>query len=288
MLNVKQKTRNICAAFALALVCSPAEAATITIRVGVDPAFAATASDLISAFQNYYSDFGLSYSVVLTAAPSSQLESDIVAGGATGPYDLLLAGSIKEPLDLALNYPGLIVGGPVPYAKDYLTLYSETVDISAGLPYPLTTNIVLPDPTQDIYGLAAASLLAFPPWRTTTIPSGYVFTRPNSRSAFAAIKAGNYAYGFVANSKVCSLDANGNPFYPAGSYHYTYNAGFNALFSAVLTLTGVKLAQTRTTDQETELSNFLSFLSAAADSAGNTTTAGTDILKGHCFKIPVL
>jgi hypothetical protein len=51
-------------------------------------------------------------------------------------------------------------------------------------------------------------------------------------------------------------------------------------------LTGIKLAKTRTSDQETELANFISFLTGAADSYGDVPADGTSILQSHCFRLP--
>jgi molybdate transport system substrate-binding protein len=286
MIDVKVKKLSLYAATALALACMPANAATITIKVGVDSAFATTAGDLISAFQSYYRAYGYTYSVVMTASSSATLESDIVAGGATGPYDLFLSGGKKEAQDLVKNYPSLVVGTPFKYAKDFLALYSPSVDVSAGLPYPLTTDFVLPDPTSDVYGAAASEVLAASPWSVTTIPSGHAVTRADAGTVFAAIDGGSFPYGFLANSQICSLDDTGKFSYPVGTYSYLYKPNNDSYPSDKLVLKGVTIALTRTADQETELANFIAFLTGAADAAANATTRGVDVILSHCFKIP--
>jgi molybdate transport system substrate-binding protein len=261
----------------------PAQAAS-SITVAVDTAFARTAIELVSAFQYAYPTSG--YSVVVTTSDSGTLEAEIAAGGS--PYDLFLAGSKKEPDDLVANYPSLVVGTPFKYAKDFLTLYSTTVDIHKGLPKHLTTNFIVPDPVADAYGRASADLLESYPWNITTIPSGYVVVAPDADTSLAAVENGAFPYGFIANSAVCALDANGERVYPAGSYHHLYKPhdDFDGHLYDKLVLKGVKIAKTRTTDQETELTNFIAFLSGAADASGAVKTAGADLIKGHCFKIP--
>jgi hypothetical protein len=54
----------------------------------------------------------------------------------------------------------------------------------------------------------------------------------------------------------------------------------------LVALTGIRLAKTRTPYQETELANFISFLTGAADSFGDTPADGTSILLSHRFGLP--
>ncbi|HEY8065118.1 MAG TPA: substrate-binding domain-containing protein [Methylosinus sp.] len=271
---------------ALALTCVDAQAATVNIKVAVASSFGKAANDLAAAFQAYYATFGLTYTVSLTIASAQSLESSIISAGASTPYDLLLSSSKKEPKDLVDNYPSLIVGTPFKYAKDFLALYSKSVDIHSGLPYPLTTNFLIPDPTTDVYGEAAAEVLSSAPWyiNSATIPTGYVFTAPTVGSAFTGVDRGYYSYGFVAKSQICSLASDGTQTYPPGSYHHIYKPNDVDHPSDKLILKGIKIAHSRTADQETELSNFIAFLTGVADSNGNTTAIGTGVIEGHCFK----
>lgn len=279
-MRMKQLTLGLSAS--VALMCSDARATTINIKVAVASSFGNAASDLASAFQAYYGAYGLTYTISLSIASAQTLEADIIGGGA---FDLFLSSSKKEPKDLADNYPSLVVGTPFKYAKDFLALYSKSVDIGAGLPYPLTTDFVIPDPTKDVYGEAAAEVLSSYPWYIdpATFPSGHAFTKRNVGASFAAVDIGLYSYGFLAKSQICFNGASGQTF-PAGSYHHIYKPNNEDHPSEKLVLKGIKIAHTRTTDQETELSNFVAFLTGGVDSNSNTTLIGKNVIEGYCFK----
>jgi molybdate transport system substrate-binding protein len=287
MSNSRMKTLAFGLSAALVMIYSPADAAT-TIKIAVAPSFAKTANDIVGAFQSYYlATNGLSYSVVLTVKTAQQIEADIIAGGTTGPYDLFLSSSKNEPHDLARNHASLVTGASFNFARDVLELYSTSVDVTGGLPSPLTADFVIPDPTQDNYGAAAAQILASPPWNipTSSIPGGFVFTRSNVGATYAAVKKGTFGYGFVAKSQICQF-ANGVHTYPAGSYHDEYKPDDEAHPYAPQHLTGIEIALTRTTDQATELANFVSFLTGAADSFGVASSIGTSLIQGYCFRLP--
>jgi molybdate transport system substrate-binding protein len=269
MLNSRMKKLALGLSTPLVMIYSPAHAAA-TINVAVAASFAKTANDIVGAFQSYYfTTYGLSYSVALTVDTAQQIEADIIAGGTTGPYDLFLSSSKNEPNDLAKNYPSLVTGASFNYARDVLELYSISVNISGGLPYPLTTNFVIADPTQDNYGAAAAQILASQPWSipTSSIPGGFVVTRSDVGTSYSAVKKGNFAHGFVAKSQICQY-ANGVYTYPALSYHHEYKPNDDAHPYATQHLTGIEISLAGTTDQATELANFVSFLTGAADSNG--------------------
>jgi molybdate transport system substrate-binding protein len=291
MLNGKMKKWALGLSTALALIYSPAYAAT-TIKIGVASGFGNAASDLASAFQAYYAQFGsaYAYNVIVTVSSAQALEAKVIAGGTSAPpFDLFLSTDKAEPHDLVKNYPSLIVGTPFKFAKDFLLLYSTSVDIHAGLPYPFTTNFVIPAPTLSNYGEAASEVLSSAPWyvNPTTIPSGNVFTSPTAGTSLAAINAGTYAYGFIAKSGVCHLDPTGAEVYPAGSFHHEYRPGSDAHPSEKLVLKGIEIASlTRTTAQATELSDFIAFLTGGTDSLGNIPTTGQDVIQGYCFKTP--
>jgi molybdate transport system substrate-binding protein len=270
---------------ALAMIYSPAQAAS-TIKIAVASSFATAASDIIGSFQAYYfANYGLTYNVAFTIESAQQIEADIIAGGTTGPYDLFLSSSIHEPYDLANHHASLVSGAPFDYARDRLDLFSFTTDITGGLPDPLTTNFVIPDPTQDVYGTAAAQILSGSPWKipTSSIPSGFVFTRPDAGSTFSAIKKKTFPYGFVAKSQICR-SAGGVQSYPTGTYHkeYTPEDGYTPIH-----LKGIAIALTRTTDQQTQLSDFISFLTGAADSHGVANPTGPAIIQSYCFGLPI-
>jgi molybdate transport system substrate-binding protein len=271
---------------AVAMICAPARAAT-SITVAVAPNFARTANDIIASFESYYLlTFGVSYTVGIVVKSDSLIQSDIEAGGTTGPYDLYLASSVDSVLPLAVNDPSIISGAFL-YAVDHLDLYSPTIDVTGGLPFPLTTNFVTPDPINDNYGQAAAEVLAIGPWHIlpTSIPGGFVFTEPTAGTTYSAIRKGLFPYGFVGRSQICRFDG-GTFNYPAGSFHAEYGPAQGLLVPTPLQLTGLEIARTRTTDQATELSNFVAFLTASNDSNGVASTLGTNIIQSYCFDLP--
>jgi molybdate transport system substrate-binding protein len=269
---------------AFAMICAPADAA---ITIAVAPSFARTANDLVASFESYYLlNFGVSYSIGVVVKSDSLIQSDIIAGGTTGPYDLYLASSVDSVVPLAIN-DSSVISGAFLYAIDGLDLYSPTIDVTSGLPFPLTTNFVMPDPINDNYGQAAAEVLAAGPWHIlpTSIPGGFVFTEPTAGTTYSAIRKGLFPYGFVGRSQICRFDG-GTFNYPAGSYHLEYGPAQGLLVPTPLYLTGLTIARNGTTDQATELSNFIAFMTASADSNGNTTTLGTNIIQSYCFNLP--
>jgi len=179
---------------AFAVICSPAHSAS-TIKVAVAPTFATAANDIIGAFQSYYfTTYGLAYNVTVVVKGAQQIQADIIAGST---YDLFLSSSVDQPYYLANNYPALVSGSLFNYARDRVDLFSETMDVTGGLPSTLTTNLVIPDPTKDDYGVAAAQILGSSPWNIpeSSIPGGYVFTKPSVGSSFAAIDLGSLVTG---------------------------------------------------------------------------------------------
>lgn len=284
MLRTRVKKLALCFVAGAAFASPQAHAENLTIAVA--SSFAKAASDLAASFQAYYANYGLSYNVAITSAPAQTLKETIIAEGASPTYDLFLSSSKNEPHELAFDHPSLVVGTPFKYAKDFLALYSKSVDIHTGLPYTLDANFVIPDPTTDVYGAAAAEVLSSHPWyvNSTTIPSGHVFTAATAGSAFAAVDRGLYAYGFVARSAICYQNAEGVKTFPASSYHHIYRPNDEYHPSDKLIMKGIKIARTRTAAEETALSNFIAFLTAEADSNGNTTTIGTGVIESFCFK----
>jgi molybdate transport system substrate-binding protein len=261
---------------------SPADAASI--RVAVAPNFFKAANEIATAFNAYYLlTHGASYSVSVVSKSSSLIKTDIIAGGATGPYDLFLSSGPADPLDLYINYSSL-VGTPFDYAIDTLEVYSPTIDTSGGLPYPLTADFVMPDPTVDNYGQMAALVLALGPWHIlpNQIPGGHVFTASTVDASFALVQAGNYGYGFVAQSQICSY-ANSTYTYLPGYYH-AYS--LPAYVPTLLNLTAVQVNRTRTTAAATELSDFIAYLQGATSSFGDAPTRGTDLIQKYCFQLP--
>jgi molybdate transport system substrate-binding protein len=282
VLNSRMKMLAVGLTAAFAMSYSPADAQTISIAVA--PSFGKTANDLAGAFSSYYGlNFGVSYNISLQIEDDADIQSDIIAGGTSGPYDLYLASGAVQAASLAINAPSLVSSAFI-YAKDVLDLYSPTVDVTGGLPFPLTTKFVMPDPAVDVYGQSAAGVLAFGPWHIlpTAIPGGFVSTSPSVGTTYSLVKVGAFPYGFVARSQICRSNS-GVKTYTAGSYHHEYGLSNGAL---PIVLTAATIAKTRTTDQNTVLSNFIAFMTGTADSNGVTTTFGTGIIQGYCFDLP--
>jgi molybdate transport system substrate-binding protein len=95
-----------------------------------------------------------------------------------------------------------------------------------------------------------------------------------------AIELGTFSYGFVNKSAICNNYFGTTETYPAGTFHHEYLPGGRHPYHRI-ELTGVKLTLApRTAEQETELTNFVNFLT------GSGTTRGTDVLKRYCYTVP--
>jgi molybdate transport system substrate-binding protein len=287
VLNNRIKTLAAGLTAALMVMCASAHAQSSSIRVAVSPSFAKAAGDIAAAFTSYYLlNHSVTYNVSVLVASESLIQSNIIAGGATGPYDIFLAGSPEAPLNLYANYSSL-VGTPFDYAIDTLELYSPSVDVSGGLPFPLTTNFVMPNPSTDPYGQEVALLLALGPWQIqpSQIPGGFVFTTATAGTSLALINLGSYTYGFVGKSMICTLSG-GVETYPAGSYHHAY--AVPTAVPTLLNLTAVSINRTtRSAAAGTELSDFIAFLQGGTSSFGDAPTGGTTIIQNYCFALPV-
>ncbi|WP_180982474.1 molybdate ABC transporter substrate-binding protein [Methylocella silvestris] len=286
MLSRKKRKLTFAAVATLAMACSPAYATTTTITIGVAANFSTTLNAIINSFSSYYSGT-YTYKFVTVVDSTTNLKNAIISGAGAGPYDLFLSADFAAPQQLYTSYSSLVVGSPFQYATGSLVLWSGAtnhVDISGGLPSPLTTNFVLADPTKAPYGKAASQVLSSAPWSiptSTTYPSGYAQTRPNINTTYAAVKDGTFPYGFVAKSAVCTKPSTTEVWYDSThtSHHeYLYNDAAHPYDQ--IKQYGVKVVKSRTADQETELTNFLNFLT------GVGTTLGTAKIQYYCYQLP--
>jgi molybdate transport system substrate-binding protein len=259
---------------------------TITIYVAAN--FADPLALLISDYGTYV-DPTANFTVVSGA--TRDLKNQIISLGNTGvgQADLFLAADEAAPADLATNYSGLVVGSPFTYAQGSLLLWSSIyneLDVSGGLPYPITQNLVVANPTTAPYGHAAAEVLASSPWVITTIPSGYVYTASNIENTYLAVAAGSYSSGFIAQSASCTYSGGVYNFNPNGitySYkQYLYNDPSHPYHPLIQN--GIEINRTtRTSDQTALLNSFVSFLSSAQGLADIQyfcyTTPAADIKK---------
>jgi molybdate transport system substrate-binding protein len=263
----------------LAIMYSPAHAASTSISIAASPTVALVLVDVIGAFQGYYYAKGFNYEVAVTGDTTANLQAEIASGGTASPYDLydlFLTEDHQATRYLEVNYRKYLEDEPFYFADDFVDLYSASVDIHNGLPYHLTTPIVIADPTTEVYGKAAAEILASAPWSITTIPSTNVVVEPSVGITQVAIELGAFSYGFVNKSAICN-NYSGTETYPAGTFHHEYLPDGRHPYHRI-ELTGVKLTLApRTAEQETELTNFVDFLT------GRGTTLGTDVLKRYCY-----
>jgi molybdate transport system substrate-binding protein len=224
---------------------------------------------LMSDYQTYVdptANFNVTYGATAT------LESTIISLGnsGSGQADLFLAANTAAPNDLYTNYNSLVTGSPFNYAQGYLVLWSNSSsDVSGGLPNPFNTNFVIANPTTAPYGTAAQQLMAGAPWNyTSPIPGGYVYTSTDIYSTYTAIANQTYAYGFVAQSLVCTYD--GTNYYFSGNSYYWYSSGYTPLVQAGIVI--------NRTGQDTDLTNsFVSFLSSAQ---------GLADIQSYCYSTP--
>lgn len=251
---------------AFALSCANAKAAT-TITVAVTPTAATAIVDLVADFVNA----NPAYNVAVVGAPDSLSKDAIVAGGATGPYDLLLAQSYLVPADLKYLHPTLVSGNPFPFAKDTLVLYSTTVDVSAGIPLQMQA-FSLPDPAAlDPYGVAAVQAMGAE--YLYALSKKLPIKTADAGGSYARVEYMGTAYGFTGKSQICTA-VTGVEAYEPGSFHHEYVLGQNYVTDIVLA--GIKIARTRSADQETALTAFVNFLTSAQATA----------LQYHCYKLP--
>jgi molybdate transport system substrate-binding protein len=271
----KLKTLVLCTLSFAALASSPAQATT-TINVAVAANFTDTINKLIIAFKSIYPGTD----IIPTSESSSVLQGQII--NHTFAYDLFLSADQTRPQQLATSYPALVSGSPFKYAVGELELWSKTVNISAGLPATLTTDIVLADPNKAPYGTTAAQVLSSTPWFVTWPANPYpvsgtphVVTRSNIALTYSAINTGSYSYGFIAQSSICKLVGGVKTF--TGGYHHTYP--YNALptHNRIEQYAIQVVNASRTSAQDTVLANFINFLTV------NTT--GTGIVQNYCYSL---
>jgi molybdate transport system substrate-binding protein len=280
---------------ALAMMWSPADAQNVRIVIAADFAFSDQTNNIVGSIQAYYFTIhNLSYDAPIVVADPATMEADIIAG--TFHPDILIVAGPKQVEDLWRRHRELVVGEPFAVAVDSLELYSTTTDISAGLPFPLTTKIAIPYPPDDNYGVAAAEILEQRPWRipTSSLPlpfastTGLVVTYPDAGITWAAVEFGDVAYGFLAKSSVCTQPTLGTDTFPDGSFHHEYKpfSRRHPYDPELVTVMAIRIANTRTADQEAELTNFIAFLTGTKDVYGNVNISGTNIIQHSCFKLP--
>jgi len=281
---------------ALLALSAPAHATAYSINIGVAANFAVAVKDVISAFIDFNSGSGDTYSFTITSDSTGNLKTCIQTPSTAtnfstvcpnGHYDLFLSADTATPAALASQ--GLIVGGvtqaPFFYAVGSLDLYSQSTDISAGLPTTFTVPFVIADPSKAPYGFAAMTVLNTAPWslglnttapypQSTTGPASFVHTQPNIGATFFSVYnplgSPTYAYGFVNKSAICQLDNDGNESYPnpPGGFHHEYVFNDAAHPYGQIVQNGLPIELGQSAALKTQIMNFVAYLGGGGDQGG--------------------
>lgn len=282
MFRSKLKSAAAATAAALALTLASSSASATTIKIGVAANFFATLQKITAAYT--LSHPGETFTISWDS--TGNLKANIIAGGTAGPYDLFLSADKSTPDSLVLNNPTIVIAPDFKYAIGSLILWSNTagVNLSGGLPYPLTQDFVIADPTKAPYGLAATQVLSSSPWlipTSTVYPSGHVKIQPNIIATYNSVKAKTYPYGFINLSAVCTQNVTtGVQTITAPSStsykQYLYNDPLHP-YTQILQY-GLKIQRTaRTAAETTQLNNFVTYLTS------NTTAL--NYIKGACYTL---
>lgn len=274
----KFHTLAMCAIAIAALSANPVEAANI--RVAVAANFTNTINIIKAAFQT-----ATGHTVTVDSNSSAVLQGRII--NHTVAYDLFLSADQTRPQQLLTNNPSLVIGPVFLYAVGELELWSKTVNISAGLPSPISQKLALANPATAPYGTAAAQVLSSAPWSIPYNPAvayppagtANVFIRPNISQTFSDVKNGLYAYGFIAQSAICTQTNNVKNFATkAGGFHHTYLFNDAVHPHNKIAQYGIKVVNTaRTAAQNAALDNFVTYL--------RTNTTSLNQIKKDCYAL---
>lgn len=270
-----------------------AQAANINIAVASNfynsgQAGSSAIADLIAAFQT--ANAGSTVTIVQNGATGT-LESQITGGNGLG-VDLFLAADTAHPQDLATNYSSLVVGNPFNYAVGTLVFWSNTPNVnvtcsnggSCGYDSNTYLNVAIANPSTAPYGLAANTLLTGryglnPPLSTNPLVSEF----SNIDTTLAAVKNQTVTVGFVALSQICQ-----NGSYPTSGSALVYPPTDTSVSPVIfnynpIVQAGIRIAHTRTTDQNTELDAFVAYLT------DHTTSPQSQMIKtlnNYCYSVP--
>ncbi|MDE2602256.1 MAG: substrate-binding domain-containing protein, partial [Bradyrhizobium sp.] len=262
--------------------------ATVTIRVAAEASLAGPVSDIIIQFQRDHAASG--YMVTATFGSSSQIESQIngTCSSCTPNqpgYDLFLAADVSRPNDLIANHSSSVVAynspaTPAKYLIEYaigaLDLWTNTagIDVSGGLPAGWS-KVAIATPGSTPYGDAAQQVLSNV--YGVALPSAKVDQYPNMTATLKVVRTGSppsEQYGFVARAQICT-HGDTTPVYSGVSHQDIASGG--STYSPILQ-GGVEVANTRTADQQTELTAFVQYLTGKNFSGGAVTPNGANRL----------
>jgi molybdate transport system substrate-binding protein len=264
------------------LALSSLSAQAQTVRVGVAANFAAP---LLALVNDYNARIDPSATITITSKSTGVLKGEILSGGTSGPYDLFLAADQPAPVAVAavsgltINWP--TGNAPFLYTTGEIVLWSDTVNISGGLPNPLTANVVIADPANAPYGFAGmqeinnvlsaglTSTSSYP----VTVGSYAVHTAANIDATYNAVAAHTYDYGFVAKSRVCQRVGGVETFTGVSHHVYPWNGspGHNQLvqYGVGINISGRAPADTQA------LKDFIDYLL--------TDTTARSIIADFCY-----
>jgi molybdate transport system substrate-binding protein len=245
-------------------------------------------ADLIAAYQSAHA--GDTVTVVQNGATGT-LESQITGGNGLG-VDLFLAADTAHPQDLVTNFPNLVVGTAFNYAIGTLVFWSNTTGVnvtcsgggSCGYNSNTYHTVAIADPSTAPYGVAANTVLTgryglAAPLSTNPLVAEF----SNIDTTFAAVKNQTATVGFVALSQICQGGS-----YPTSGSALVYPPTDTSVSPVVfnynpIVQAGIRIARARTSDQNTELSAFVAFLT---DHSTSPPSQMITTLTNYCYSVP--
>lgn len=290
--NIKLLVQGGATAALLAASSLGAHAANINLAVASNFYISGTVgnspiADLIAAYLNSHPADTVT---VVQNGATGTLETQITSGNALG-VDLFLAADTAHPQDLVTRFPNLVVDDPFNYAIGTLVFWSNTTNVnvtcsagSCGYNASVYPKVAIADPSTAPYGVAANTVLTgryslAAPLSSNTLVSEF----SNIDTTFAAVQNQSVTVGFVALSQICH-----NGSYPTSGSALVYPPTDTSVSPVVfnynpIVQAGIKIANTRTSDQETELSAFVAFLT---DHSTSPPSQMITTLTSYCYSVP--
>jgi molybdate transport system substrate-binding protein len=244
-------------------------------------------ADLIAAFQT--ANPGSTVTVVQNGSTGS-LENQITGGNALG-VDLFLAADTAHPQDLFDNHFSLVVGSPFNYAIGTLAFYTNTSSVnvtcgaggSCGYNSTVYPKVAIADPGTAPYGLAANTVLTGRYHLAAPLSSNPLVSEfSNIDTTFSAVQSQTVSVGFVALSQICSGGV-----YPTARtlvYPPTDTSVSPVIFNySPIVQAGIRIAHTRTPQQNAELAAFVAYLT---DHSTSPNSQMVTTLLNYCYSIP--
>jgi ABC-type molybdate transport system substrate-binding protein len=211
-------------AAAAAASSAPVHAETKTVHIAIATTFdlGKVAQDLSFGFEAYHferSNRTIDYSSSVSAWTSPDALLEEIKDN--NPYDVVLVPTYS-PWPFLYKVPRKLIKTSFVFGTDVVVLYSITQDITSGLPKISRGKISIADPVSDPYGSATSEILE----QLADVDRLYkseqftIFDYPGVVQASLESPNSKYAYGFIAQSQICSLSNTGKKIFPAGTYHH--------------------------------------------------------------------